>query len=201
MSMHESRHLALPAALCLALISVAAWAAAPGSGPSIPRKDYGIGQTATAGEMKGWDITIGPAGRNLPPGHGSVAAGKVVYAQQCASCHGARGQGGIGPRLQGGIGSLASNTPIKDVGSYWPYATTLFDYIRRAMPFDHPQSLSNDQVYAVSAYILRMNRIVPANAVMDRTSLPKVAMPNRHGFVWHEGGQDKTGHAKGGAQP
>ena len=147
--------------------------------------DYGVGSPATASEMQAWDIIVGPKGGNLPPGQGTVAEGKVLYARQCASCHGADGQGGIGPRLAGGIGSLASAHPVKDVGSYWPFATTLFDYIRRTMPFDHPESLSADQVYAASAYILYLNRLVPADAVMDRASLSKLAMPNRDGFIWH----------------
>ncbi|HVE21158.1 MAG TPA: cytochrome c [Acidocella sp.] len=146
--------------------------------------DYGVGSPETASDMRAWDIIVGPKGGNLPPGEGTVAEGKVLYARQCASCHGADGQGGIGPRLAGGIGSLASAHPVKDVGSYWPFATTLFDYIRRAMPFDHPESLSADQVYAASAYILYLNRLAPPDAVMDRASLSKIEMPNRNGFIW-----------------
>jgi S-disulfanyl-L-cysteine oxidoreductase SoxD len=157
-------------------------------------QDYGVGSPATASEMRAWDITVGPKGGNLPPGQGTVAQGKVLYARQCASCHGADGQGGIGPRLAGGIGSLASAHPVKDVGSYWPFATTLFDYIRRTMPFDRPESLSADQVYAASAYILYLNRLVPANAVMDRISLPKLEMPNRNGFIWHPGPDTAARH-------
>jgi mono/diheme cytochrome c family protein len=181
------RVLGLSLALCLA--SASAFACSPDSASApVPRQGYGIGAKATSAEIAGWNITVGPQGTALPAGQGSVAVGKVVYAQQCSSCHGAKAQGGIGPRLEGGIGSLDSTQPVKDVGSYWPFATTLFDYIRRAMPFNHPQSLSDSQVYAVSAYILHLNHIVPANAVMDKTSLPKVIMPNRHGFIWHVGG-------------
>jgi cytochrome c len=128
-----------------------------------------------------------PDGRGLPPGSGSFEQGKVLYAQQCAACHGASLEGGIGDRLIGGRGSLVNDTPakapVKTVESYWPYATTLFDYIKRAMPFTAPDSLTNDQVYALCAYILAQARIVPENAVLDAASLAKVAMPNRDGFV------------------
>jgi S-disulfanyl-L-cysteine oxidoreductase SoxD len=158
-------------------IAGAALAAAP---------DYGIGTPATPAQLRAWDITIGPDGTNLPSGQGDVAAGKALYAQQCASCHGDKGQGGVGPRLAGGIGNLATAHPVKDVGSYWPYATTLFDYIRRAMPMNHPQTLSSDQVYAAAAYILYLNHIVPADTVLNRTTLPKISMPNRSGFVWQK---------------
>jgi S-disulfanyl-L-cysteine oxidoreductase SoxD len=149
----------------------------------IPAQDYGIGTPATDAQMQAWDITVRPDGENLPEGSGTPALGKQVYDQQCAACHGDAGQGGVGPRLVGDIGSLTTANPIKDVGSYWPYATTLFDYIRRAMPFPSPQSLTADQVYAVSAYILQMNGIIPDSAIMDRKSLPMVTMPNRDGFL------------------
>lgn len=102
---------------------------------------------------------------------------------KCVSCHGEKGSGKPADALVGGIGSLASHAPLKTVGSYWPYATTLFDYLRRAMPYDKPMSLSSDEVYALSAYILFLNGIVPEDAAMDAMSLPKVEMPNRYGFV------------------
>lgn len=105
------------------------------------------------------------------------------FAAKCAACHGAKGEGGIGDPLAGGIGTLTGAKPKKTVGSYWPYATTLFDYIRRAMPYNAPQSLSADEVYAVSAYVLNLNGIVPGDARLDAKSLPKVKMPNRDGFV------------------
>ncbi|PPQ29703.1 c-type cytochrome [Rhodopila globiformis] len=175
----------------------AAFCLAPGLGlaatPQIPARDYDVGTPATDAQMKAWDIIVGPEGRNLPDGSGTPVAGKAIYDQQCAACHGDAGQGGTGPRLVGGIGSLATAKPIKDVGSYWPYATTLFDYIRRAMPFSNPQSLTNDQVYAVSAYILKMNGIIPDDAVMDRRTLPMVEMPNRNGFVSMIGASVVTG--------
>jgi cytochrome c len=144
---------------------------------------YGIGRAATPAEIAGWNIDIGRDGSNLPPGSGSVERGRVVFSEQCAACHGDNGQGGVGDRLVGGQGTLASPKPIRTVGSYWPYASTLFDYIRRAMPQNAPQSLSNEDVYAVSAYILSLNGVVPANAVLDARSLAAIKMPNRDGFV------------------
>ena len=142
-----------------------------------------FGRPATPQEIKLWDIDVKPDGEGLPDGSGTAAHGKDVYAQNCAACHGPNGEGGIKDRLVGGQGTLASAKPIRTVGSYWPYAPTVFDYIRRAMPYPSPQSLSTDDTYAVVAYILSLNKIVPANATLDRNSLPKVRMPNRDGFV------------------
>ena len=144
---------------------------------------YDFGRPATSEEIKLWDIDVRPDGKGLPEGSGTVARGKSVYAENCEACHGPNGQGGIKDRLVGGQGSLATDNPIKTVGSYWPYATTLFDYVHRAMPWDRPKSLTDDEVYAVSAYILNLNGIIGANDVMDAQSLPKVAMPNREGFL------------------
>src|ERR1700752_670992 len=144
---------------------------------------YGIGHTATPAEIAGWNIDVGGDGRNLPPGSGSVSHGSEVFNQQCAACHGARGEGGIGDRLVGGQGTLATPNPVRTVGSYWPSAPTLFDYIRRAMPQNAPQSLSNDDVYAVSAYILNLNGRLPADAALDAKTLPAIKMPNRKMFV------------------
>jgi cytochrome c len=144
---------------------------------------YGIGRAATPAEIAGWNIDIGRDGANLPPGSGSVARGRTVFSEQCASCHGDSGEGAVGDRLVGGQGTLASPKPVRTVGSYWPYASTLFDYVRRAMPLNAPQSLSNEDVYAVSAYLLNLNGIVPDNAVLDAKSLAAIKMPNRDGFV------------------
>ncbi|KJC39841.1 cytochrome c [Bradyrhizobium sp. LTSP857] len=144
---------------------------------------YGIRRPATAAEIAGWNIDIGPDGSNLPEGHGTVSQGRAVFAQQCASCHGEKGEGGLGDRLVGGQGTIDTPKPIRTVGSYWPYATTLFDYIRRAMPQNAPQSLSNDDVYAVSAYILSLNGLVAADAALDAKSLAAIRMPNRDRFV------------------
>jgi mono/diheme cytochrome c family protein len=144
---------------------------------------YGIGRPATAEEIAGWNIDVGRDGSNLPEGRGSVSQGRDVFAQQCASCHGEKGEGDLGDRLVGGQGTLGTAKPIRTVGSYWPYATTLFDYIRRAMPQNAPQSLSNDDVYAVSAYILSLNGLLAADAALDAKSLAAIKMPNRDRFV------------------
>ena len=159
----------LAAAVALALVS--------------PVLAHDFGRPATPDEIALWDIDVRPDGKGLPPGSGTVAQGKQVFADNCAACHGDNGVGGIKDRLVGGQGTLASANPVKTVGSYWPYATTLFDYIRRAMPYQAPGSLSNDDTYAVAAYILSLNGIVPAGGKLDRDSLPKVKMPNRDGFV------------------
>lgn len=143
-----------------------------------------LGRPATPDEIAKADISIPPDGKGLPPGSGSVAQGAEVFAAKCAACHGANAQGTPnGDRLVGGIGTLASANPVKTVSSYWPYATTLFDYIRRAMPLTNPQSLQNDEDYAVVAYILSIDNIVPKDAVLDARSLPEVQMPNRNGFI------------------
>jgi S-disulfanyl-L-cysteine oxidoreductase SoxD len=144
---------------------------------------HDIGTPLTGDAVAAWNIDIGPDGRGLPPGHGDVATGARIFASKCAACHGAAGQGGLGDTLVGGRGTLASDKPKRTVGSYWPYATTLFDYIRRAMPFNAPQSLSADEVYAVSAFLLNQNGVVPPGTVLDQDTLPKVKMPNRDGFV------------------
>ena len=122
-------------------------------------------------------------GQGLPPGSGSVQEGRALFAEKCASCHGDKGEGGIGDRLVGGQGTIATAKAIRTVGSFWPYAPTLFDYIRRAMPQNAPQSLSNEDVYAVSAYILNLNGLVDADATLDAKSLAAIKMPNRDKFV------------------
>ena len=138
---------------------------------------YGIGRPATAEEIKAIDIDVMPDGRGLPPGHGTVAEGAAIYAAKCASCHGAKGEGGAADRLVGNAGNQ------RTVGNYWPYATTLYDYTFRSMPFMQPGSLTPNETYALVAFILNMNGIVPENAVMDATTLPKVVMPAHKKFV------------------
>ena len=142
----------------------------------------GIGKPITENQIRSWNIDISPNGDGLPGGSGTAFSGEVLYQQQCASCHGDKGQGGIANRLVGG-GGLDTKTPVKTVGSFWPYSTTIFDYTRRAMPHNAPQSLSSDQVYAATAYILFLNNIISKDALMDAKSLPLVRMPNRDGFI------------------
>ena len=168
MSSHDNRLVA--AALTLGLLAAPAFA-------------FDLGRPATPEEIKLWDIDVTPDGKGLPVGSGTVAQGKQVFADNCAACHGDNGQGGIKDRLAGGQGTLASSAPVKTVGSFWPYATTLYDYIHRAMPYPTPGSLSTDDTYAVTAYILSLNGIVPPDGKVDKDSLPKIKMPNRDGFI------------------
>lgn len=144
---------------------------------------HGIGAPLNERAVAAWNIDVAPDGRGLPAGSGDVATGAQIFAVKCAACHGAQGQGGLGDPLVGGQGTLSSAKPKRTVGSYWPYATTLFDYIRRAMPYNAPQSLSADEVYSLSAFLLNQNGIVPADTRLDAASLPRVVMPNRDGFV------------------
>jgi S-disulfanyl-L-cysteine oxidoreductase SoxD len=144
---------------------------------------YNVGRPPTPEEVQAWDIAIGPDGKELPAGRGTVARGKVVYVEQCARCHGATATEGPEMPLVGGKGSLTTDKPLKTIGSYWPYATTLFDYINRAMPFDRPTVLSAEDVYAVTGYLLNLNGIIAEQDVMDAKTLPAVRMPNRDGFV------------------
>jgi S-disulfanyl-L-cysteine oxidoreductase SoxD len=144
---------------------------------------YGLGRIATPEEIAGWDIDISPDGAGLPPGRGDVSRGEAIYAAKCAVCHGPHGEGKPADRLVGGFGTIFDVKSQRTVGSFWPYATTLFDFVRRAMPLDAPQSLSADEVYAVSAYLLFLNGIVPAETALDAASLPKIKMPNRAAFT------------------
>jgi S-disulfanyl-L-cysteine oxidoreductase SoxD len=144
---------------------------------------YGVGQPATPEQIRDLGTAIAPDGRGLPEGSGTVAAGREVFAARCSKCHGEKAEGVVGPTLVGGQGTLATAKPLKTVGSYWPYATTVWDYINRAMPFDQPGLLKAPEVYAVVAYILNLNGIIGNDQVMDAKSLPKVKMPNRDGFV------------------
>lgn len=163
------------------LLAAAACLAASGALAAAPSPN--LGRSPGAAELTAIDISIMPDGKGLPAGAGTVEQGAAVYAAKCQSCHGAGGVGGPNDRLTGGIGSLASPKPVKTVASYWPYATTVFDYVRRAMPITAPQSLTNNEVYAVTAYLLSVDGIVPKDGRLDAESLPKVRMPNRDGFV------------------
>jgi len=144
---------------------------------------YGVGRPATPEEIARIDIEVRPDGSGLPPGSGTAASGKAVYAARCVTCHGATGKEGPQDILVGGQGSLKTPKPLKTVGSYWPYATTVWDYVHRAMPFDHPGTLTTNDVYSVTAYVLFLNGIVGENDVVDQRTLPAVKMPNRDGFV------------------
>jgi S-disulfanyl-L-cysteine oxidoreductase SoxD len=153
------------------------------SGAVFAAERYDFGRPAAPNEIAGWDIDVSPDGAELPPGHGDVRQGEAIFAAKCASCHGAHGEGKPMDRLVGGMGTLRDEKPEKTVGSYWPYATTLLDYVRRAMPLNAPQSLTADEVYAVSAYVLFLNGIVSQDTTLDADNLANVKMPNRDGFV------------------
>jgi len=148
---------------------------------------YGIGSHASAEEIAGWDIDIRPDGKGLPAGSGSVEDGEMMYEEQCASCHGSFGEGvGRYPVLSGGEGTLTDERPEKTVGSYWPYASTLWDYIHRAMPFTQPQSMTDDEVYAITAYVLYLNDLVEDDFVLNADNLASIEMPNQDGFFFDD---------------
>jgi mono/diheme cytochrome c family protein len=165
------------------MTSAALAAAIATSGIARAAERFDFGRPATPQEIAGWDIDVSPDGAGLPPGHGDVRQGEAIFADKCASCHGAHGEGKPMDRLVGGSGTLRDKKPEKTVGSFWPYSTTLFDYVWRAMPLNAPQSLTPDEVYAVSAYVLFLNGIVPQDTTLDANNLAKVKMPNRDGFV------------------
>lgn len=171
------------ALILAAVLGAVAFAAQAGEGPR-----FGYGTPATGQQIAGWDIDVrGDDGKGLPPGRGDVARGADVYAEQCAVCHGTFGEGeGRFPKLAGGEGTLTADRPEPTVGSYWPFAPTLWDYINRAMPMPMPHTLAADDVYALTAYILNLNNIVPDSFVADKDSLPKVKMPNRDNFSWSD---------------
>ena len=151
---------------------------------ALAQESPGLGVPASPEEVAGWDISIGPEGENLPAGSGTVAQGASIYAVQCFACHGPDGEGATNDRLAGGHGSLATDSASKTVGSYWPYATTVFDYVRRAMPFQQPGTLSDDEVYALTAYLLNINGIIDEGEILNAETLPTIVMPNRDGFEW-----------------
>jgi S-disulfanyl-L-cysteine oxidoreductase SoxD len=173
------------AAMAGGVLFAMAIAAQTSSQTQAPVKYANIGRAPTAAEIKRWDITVLPNGMGLPDGSGTPAQGEALYRTKCAACHGAQGQGNaaLGPALVGGIGSLATAKPLKTIGSYWPYATTVWDYIHRSMPYDQPGTLTADQTYAVTAFLLFRNGIIPRDQAMNKRTLPKVRMPNRDGFI------------------
>jgi len=153
------------------------------STPPAPPKGPALGTPVSTEEIAAMDISVGPDGAGLPPGSGTSKQGAAVFAAKCIVCHGPDGANGVNDRLVGGQGTLTTATPVKTIGSYWPYATTVFDYVRRAMPYPAPHSLTDAEAYAVTAYLLHLNGIIGADDVMDATSLPKVKMPNQAGFI------------------
>jgi len=169
MSTHELA--AALATLALALVSTGAFAAGPD-----------LGKPITPAEIAAWDISISPAGAGLPPGSGTPAQGAVIFAQKCAMCHGENARGGTNVALVGG-GPIDRIEAVKTIANFWPYSTTLFDFIRRAMPWQQPRTLGNDEVYALTAYILAENKLIGAGEVMNARTLPQVKMPNRDGFI------------------
>ena len=167
----------------LALLVVFGAMAFGGERPAAQSPTFGVGRAPKPEEVQAIDIDVTPDGRGLLPGASTAAAGKDVYTRRCETCHGPTGKEGPQDVLVGGQGSLATSRPQKTIGSYWPYATTLWDYIRRAMPFDHPGTLTTDEIYGTTAYLLFLNGIVGERDVIDQATLPKVTMPNRNGFT------------------
>lgn len=175
MSMHKTVLRIVPALLLLAMTY--AEAVAKQEGPN-------LGEPATTAEIAAWDMNVFPDGKGLPPARGNAVEGRAVYDSHCAACHGPRGAGGNADELVGGKHGLTDPTPDKTIGAYWPYATTIFDFVRRSMPLDKPGSLSDNQVYALTAYLLYLEGIIGEQAEMNATTLPQVKMPNREGFIW-----------------
>jgi cytochrome c len=179
--------------LALALGVALAWAGAASAqektlphqpGIAFAPQPFGLGRPVTKDELRGWDIDVRPDGHGLPAGKGSVKQGEALYQERCAACHGEFGEGkDRWPALIGGSGKLTDDDPKKGVGNYWPYATTLFDYIRRAMPFGNAQSLSDDEIYAITAYVLRLNDVLKDDAALDRDALLKIKLPNADNFI------------------
>jgi S-disulfanyl-L-cysteine oxidoreductase SoxD len=172
-------------ALLMAVAVVVAGCAVPTTSRAPRRPPVGFGQPISEADLAAWNIDIRTSdGAGLPPGRGTVAEGKAVYEAKCATCHGPDAKGGpMYGTMVGGIGSFKTNTRVLTPGSMYPYAPILFDYVRRSMPMDRPLTMTADEVYAVAAYLLNLNGLVPADAVMDQQSLSKVQMPNRDGFV------------------
>ena len=174
--MHYSFKLKLLVPVAVLMGVNAAWAQAP---------DYkNVGRAPTPDEIRAWDTAVGPAGKELPPGSGTAKDGAEIFSNKCAVCHGPEGEGSLmAPRLVGGKGSLTSTKPVLTIGSYWAFATTLFDFIQKAMPRGQEGSLHSNEVYALAAFLLYKNDIIKETDVMDAKSLAEVKMPNRDGFI------------------
>ena len=187
----RSAFIAAVVAALLATASSGLFAATGAAGKDAPR--YGFGKPATPAEIAGWDIDVRPDGKGLPAGRGTVAKGQDVYDEKCASCHGTFGESNDYMSLAGGVGTLATDQPHRTLASKLNHATTLWDYINRAMPFNAPKTLSADEVYAVTAYVLHLSDLLPADAALDRESILKVKMPNRDGFTTDHGFMTRGG--------
>ena len=153
-----------------------------------------LGVPATPEQVASWDVSVGPDGATLPPGSGTAKAGAAVYAAKCIACHNKDGAGQPNDRLAGGQGTLRDPVPVRTIGSYWPYATTVFDYVRRAMPYVAPHSLSDDETYALTAYLLYINGVIGETDEIDAHTLPAVKMPNRANFIsaWNDRGAPRV---------
>ncbi|MGN6459649.1 MAG: c-type cytochrome [Pseudolabrys sp.] len=185
MSKYRNIAFVAAAALLFGVAGASAQTAKPAAKTDVTKPDarLHIGQPATAQQIAGWDIDIRPDGQGAPPGQGSVKQGEEIYMAKCAACHGEFGESaGRWPQLSGGAGSIASPDPVKTVGSYFGSASTVLDYVRRAMPFGDAQSLTNDELYAVVAYVLNLNDVVDDKFVLSKDTLAKVKMPNAAGF-------------------
>lgn len=163
----------------MSLMALHAGAGWPEDAVKAPR----LGKPIAAEEAAKWDLNVFPDGTGLPAGRGTAVEGRVIYDRKCAHCHGEAGRGGVGGDLAGGSHALTSGTPDKTIGLYWPYATTIFDFTRRAMPMDAPGSLAADEIYAMTAYLLYANGIVGERNEMNAKTLPRVRMPNVDGFI------------------
>ena len=147
------------------------------------RQLVGRGQPVTQSDLKAWNISVFPSGAGLPEGSGTAKQGAEIFASKCAACHGDKGQGGLGPALITDIKRQGIDEGTTSIANYWPYSTTLFDYVRRAMPWQSPRSLGDEEVYALVAFILAQNKLISEDEVVDARSLPRVRMPNRDGFI------------------
>jgi len=176
------------ATLVAVLAALPVLAAEPRSAPK-----YGFGQAPTPEQIAAWDIDVRPDGKGLPPGRGTVAKGQEIYDAKCASCHGTFGESTDYMAIAGGVGSLKTDQPMRTTGSKLAHATTLWDYINRAMPFTNPKTLTPNEVYALTAYVLHLSDILPADAALDRESLPKLKLPNRDGFTTDHGFMRRDG--------
>ena len=156
------------------------------SGVASAQEKAQFGRLATPEEIESWDITVEPSGAGLPHGSGTAKQGEAIYLAKCQACHGEKGAGGAALQLAGIKGTVgAKDTTVKTIGTFWPYATTIFDYVFTSMPYQETKSLTHDETYGVTAYLLHLNGIIGENDVIDAQTLPKIKMPNRDYFIQH----------------